>query len=288
MSLELAVIIATRNRPDALADAVADVLAQLPAGAVLIVVDQSDPPTAATNAERLPDRVQHRISPARSLPAGRNEGVEASTAAVLLFLDDDVRLFDGCIEAHLTAYTDPAVGGVVGRIEERVVRPNVPHTANRLDAGGRLKTNLEGHERCRIDTLKGCNMSFRRSALDDAGPFDPGFAGTAFLEDADLSTRVAAAGWQLWFEPAAALRHLSTPSGGVRVGSSDATERWRFHNTGRFVRKHRGWRGGLPMAVTFAAIAGRRAWQWRDPGAFPTLMRALLRGWHSVHSSAPA
>ncbi|MEZ4237535.1 MAG: hypothetical protein R3F59_15590 [Myxococcota bacterium] len=42
----------------------------------------------------------------------------------MLFLDDDARLHPGCLDAHRAAFVDPTVGGVVGQIVERVLRPN--------------------------------------------------------------------------------------------------------------------------------------------------------------------
>jgi len=213
------------------------------------------------------------------LPAARNAGLAQTTGRVVLFLDDDVRLATGCLAAHVAAYADPRVGGVVGRIDEARVRPNASTTVNRVGFGGRVRTNLQGARRQPIATLKGCNMSFLRRAIEQAGGFDPAYSGTAFLEDADASTRVAAAGWELWFEPAAGLQHLSVPSGGVRQPDPHRTEWWRFHNTGYYVRRHRSPLAAPSVALTFAAIASRRAWSWRRPTAMVSLMGALWKGW---------
>lgn len=280
---ELAVVIATLNRPAAVVEAIVDVVEQAPLEIEIAVVDQSDDSafdTVSVGIEAIADaRIRHIRREVRGLVGARNAGIAATTAPIVLFLDDDVRLLTGCIAAHLRAYEDPTVGGVVGRIEERILRPNVATTQNRLDLGGRIRTNLTGRRAQPIQTLKGANMSFRRSALLQAGPFDPGYEGTAFLEDADMSTRVAACGWSLRFEPDAALRHLSLPAGGVRVGSALDTERWRFHNTAYFVRRHRGRRALMPMVATFSAIAIRRSLTWGTPAAVPLLMASLARGW---------
>ena len=130
-----------------------------------------------------------------------------------------------------------------------------------------------------IQTLKGCNMSFRRSALGAAGPFDPAYAGTAFLEDADMSVRVTAAGWSLWYEADARVLHRSDPTGGVRPANRIEQEWWRFHNTGRFVRRHRRAPSLLVVAPSFAAIAVKRALEWRSISAPVHLMGALWAGW---------
>lgn len=273
----IAVVICTRDRPDRLRRVLADLREQPPDE--LVVVDQS---------ERVQpiEGLRHVVDEGRGLPRARNLGLRQVDSEVVLFLDDDVLLLPGCVDAHRRAYEDPRVGGVVGRIVERTLRPNARSTTNRLDRAGRVRTNLEGREPVPIETLKGANMSFRRSALLEAGGFDEGYAGTAFLEDADASVRVARRGWSLRFEPDAAVVHLSEPTGGVRVGDRLRTEWWRFHNTGRFVRLHRGRAAVLPMALAFTAVAVRRAAEWRQPEALPKLLRALHRGWSSARGES--
>ena len=279
----LAVVIATLNRPIAVMDVLRDVLEQAVADTEIAVVDQSDPgalDAVSSGIAALSDvRIRHIHREERGLVGARNCGVRETSAPIVLFLDDDVRLGAGCLRGHLRAYTDPTVGGVVGRIEERVAHPNARRTQNRLDLGGRIRTRLDGDCPVPIQTLKGANMSFRRVALAEAGPFDASYRGTAILEDADMSHRVARAGWSLRYEPSAPVVHLSLPSGGVRVGSDQETERWRFQNTGYFMRRHRGGLALVPMTLTFGAIATRRALEWRRPVALPQLMIALARGW---------
>lgn len=277
----LTVIVCTYRRVDVLPALLGDVVGQLPADGVVWVVDQSPGPEAEAVARIVgglnDSRVRlHHQHP--GLPQARNAGLARCDSEVVWFLDDDCRLHPGALDAHLKAYRDPRVGGVVGWIDEAHVRPNASKTTNRIDRGGRVRTRLTGHQRMPIETLKGCNMSFRVQALRSAGGFDPSYGGTAFLEDADASASVARLGWQLWFEPAARVRHLSRPTGGVRQDSAARTEWWRFHNTGYFVRRHRG-RRALPLtAVVFTAIACRRALEWRSPRAVPRLLSALAQG----------
>jgi GT2 family glycosyltransferase len=281
--LSLAVVLCTRNRGQVLLDALGDVLAQAPKTAEVLVVEQSDHDVYTSVASAVEDASDPRLELIRAKPLGlphaRNVGIRRTTADVLLFLDDDVRLAPGCLEAHLDAYRREGAGGVVGRIDEEIPMTNHPKLANRIGPGGRVLTNLESNVRGEVETLKGANMSFRRKALDVVGVFDENYRGTFLLEDADMSTRVRESGWELWFEPAARLRHLSTPSGGVRQRSALQTARWRFHNTGYFMRKHRGRRSWPQLNATFMAIALKRATQWSDPEVVPVLMGALRDGW---------
>jgi GT2 family glycosyltransferase len=215
------------------------------------------------------------------LPRARNVGLAHCRGEIVVFFDDDVILAEGCLEGHRAAYGDPTVGGAVGRIRERALRPNARRTTNRVGWSGRIHTNLEGEREGPIETLKGANMSLRRRALEQLGSgFDEGYAGTALLEDADLSVRLTRLGWRLRFVPQAALEHLHVPTGGVRTGGPDAAW-WRFRNTAYFVRRHRGARGALPLWATFLALAGREAARARSPARGLALMGALHGGWRA-------
>jgi GT2 family glycosyltransferase len=263
--------------------ALSDVVKQAPADAEVVIVDQSPretfDPVAEWIAARKDPRLRHIPSVKRGLPHARNVGIRATTGRIVLFFDDDVRLHPGCIQAHLSAYSSRGVGGVVGRILETAQWPNSVRTTNRINLGGRIITNLTGGESAEIETLKGANMSFRRPALKQTGPFDENYLGTAYLEDADISVRVRRAGWTLMYEPAATLTHYSAPGGGVRVETMLECEQWKFHNTGYFMRKHRGRASWPALVMTFCAIAAKRSAQWRDPRASTALLRALRKGW---------
>ncbi len=279
MSRALCVIVCTRNRHAVLVDALADVRAQLGPMDRLVVVDQSDDsgPTAAWIATAADERVTHAVSAERGLPQARRHGLTLATAPIVVFFDDDVRLAPGCLEAHRRAYDDGWVGGVVGRLLGPGERPNHPGLANHIGWDGRVRVRLTGTHAGPVGTLKGANMSFRRCALAAVGPPDAGYGGTAFLEDADLSTRVARSGWELRFEPNAEVLHLSAPEGGCRDTASRAAW-WRAHNTGYFFARHRPWALAL-AGIGMGGAALRHAAQHHDPVAVPRLLGALVRGY---------
>ena len=281
-----AVIIATRNRPKWLARTVHSV--DVAAVDCIVVVDQSDELYREDNrtAVEMIDRVVYIDSPIDGLPAARNRGIAVGQEDVLLFFDDDVHIFEGCIAAHMSAYEDPSVGAVVGRIAETVVKSNRRDVGNRMNRLGLLRTNLWGTSAQVVDAVKGANMSFRRAALDEVGGFDGSYGGTAYLEEVDVSERLRALGWTILFEPKAEVVHFSAPAGGVRVGSQQQTERWRFQNTGYFLGKHRSLMDGGLGHLTYSAVALKRGLEWRDPLAAGKLMRALLAGWREGRSAS--
>lgn len=67
----------------------------------------------------------------------------------------------------------------------------------------------EGYQRTHADSFiapffPGSNVAFRRQALSDAGPYD---RRCRTGEDQDMFLRVAKAGWEVYFEPRALVRH---------------------------------------------------------------------------------
>jgi GT2 family glycosyltransferase len=277
------VVLATVGRPAGAAAVAAQVVAQLPADGELVVVDQSAPADAeALRAALPPDpRVLWRPSWPPGLPRARNVGLRAARGDVVWFVDDDVALHPGALAAHLAAYADPRVGCVAGRIVERRLAANSRRLRNDVGWDGRIHTRLDVDHDGVVATAKGANMSFRRAPLLAAGGFDPGFAGTSLLEDADASRRVAAGGWRIHFVAAAAVDHEHAPTGGARRPPAEAL-RWRLFNTGRYLRRHRGWAGVALALVPQAAVAVRST--RREPGAGPAwrLLRAYVQGARSV------
>ncbi len=274
----LAGVICTVDRAGHLARLLPAVLAQLPAGAEVVVVDQSGDEEHARIRAVVPPEVCLIRLDRRSLPAARNVGIAATRAPIVLFLDDDVVPFPGCLAGHLAAYRDPTVGGVVGRIVERRLRPNSRRVRNDIGWDGRIRVRLDGDTDGPIGSLKGANLSARRRALEEVGGFDEGWGGTALLEDADLSERLARRGWRLWFAAGAGVEHFHAETGGVRVGSPEATERWRFRNTARFLVRHRGRGAAVHATPTRIVVAAARAVRWRRPAAVPELLGAWVRG----------
>ena len=67
-------------------------------------------------------------------------------------------------------------------------------------------------------------MLMRRSAFEAAGGFDEGY--WMYMEDLDLSYRLAQEGWLSWYEPAATVRHVK---GGTVGGPRPLRLNWHFH-----------------------------------------------------------
>jgi GT2 family glycosyltransferase len=276
----VSIVIPSYNRPAILQDTIAQVLRQPFRNYELWVVDQSVPDDAQANAkyvEELGDPRVHYLHLSRNgLPNARNEALVRARGEIVLFLDDDVILLaEDFIGAHLRAYEDTTVGGVVGRHVERSLRINSRHTACHVSWSGRTIFNLFGTEKVEVRSCKGSNMSFRMAVVNEVGGFD---RRTQMLEETDYSTRVRAAGWHIIFEPAAEVVHLSSPAGGVRRQNKLQQECRRFESTAYYIGKHRGFVGAATFVATFTLIACARAVRFRSISAVPVLYKALFKG----------
>ena len=193
---------------------------QLRPGDELIVVDQDGSGTTvvATMPEELRARVRVLSLRPASLTLARNLGLDAASADVVVFCDDDVILDAGFLEAHVAAYEDSRVVAVAGRVVDPVVSPAPagPEPTGRLRADGSFTTNFDSSTPQEVDFGMGCNMSFRRAAAVAAGGFDERFTGTFYREEGDMFRRVKAPGSRVLFVPAASLTHLRAPAGGCR------------------------------------------------------------------------
>lgn len=232
----VSVVVPTYNRPQALLETVRSLLEQQYAASEIIVVDQSeDVPESVELFFRRDHVVKLRYIRLEqpSLPKARNVGIQQASGDVVLFVDDDVvPLHDDFILRHVVNFTDPRVVGVAGRvIEDGVESHSGP--ALRVSRWGTISGNPDSTLRTRSDTMKGCNMSFRREAAIRAGLFSNEIIGTAQFEDAEFALRLQkVSGKQIIFDPEAGLHHRRVPTGGCGSRQVSALERHfsRFHN----------------------------------------------------------
>jgi GT2 family glycosyltransferase len=95
-------------------------------------------------------------------------------------------------------------------------------------------------------------MLLRRAAFEQVGGFDVGY--WMYMEDLDLSYRLAQRGWLTWYEPGATVMHVK---GGTTGGERSPRLNWAFHRgMYRFYRKHyAAQRSAAVNAAVYAGIA---------------------------------
>lgn len=165
------VIVPTLGRPGYLEVALTSLALQ---AADVVVVEDGPPGRSREIAAHHGARYVSLGEP-RGLNAARNAGLHASEGELVVFVDDDVRVGPGWLEALRAAAgqtpgTDLFTGPIQARFEGHALRmcgrEGPPITA--LDLGD---TDREAPH------AWGANMAIRRSAFDRVGDFDPGLSG---------------------------------------------------------------------------------------------------------------
>jgi len=256
----------------------------------VIVVDGSTARLPARMRRRLRKRLGGTrirfVATPPGLPRQRNLGATLAHGSVVVFLDDDVVLERGYLEAIAAVYeNDPyaAIGGVGGaqvpdptpresRLRRAVCRTFLleSYGDGRLKRSGRPSYLLSPTEECAVEFLSGCNMSYRREVLSELD-FDERLCGYALGEDLDFSYRVARR-WALVATPAARCDHRQAKGGRPET---DAFRAMSIFNKYLFFREHVA-RNPLDWLAYAWATLGGILIRLRAPGARG--LRGVVRG----------
>ena len=184
----------------------------------------------------------------RGINVARNTALEAATGELVCFLDDDVEVWPGWLEALLAAareYEDyEAFGGPI--------RPRLE--GGRLHTCGREPlpvTSLDlGPEDRDAEFAWGANLAVRRAAFERIGAFDPALGGAG--DEEDWQRRLRAAGGRVRYVAAAGVDHRRAGED-ARIRS---LSRAAFHR-GRAARRYDAFRGAAPPpAAELRTLAG--------------------------------
>ena len=247
MAPTASIIIPTRDRADYLDVALRSVVPQADAArAEVLVLD--DGPSDATRevAERHGARYLARTPP-HGLNAARNAGVDAAAADLVVFIDDDVDVHPGWLDALLTAHaTAPEdVGAFTGPIVPRFE----DHAFRTCGREGPPITFLDlGPADTDAPYAWGANMALRRTAVERVGRFDEGLNFGAGDEQ-EWQDRLHAAGLRIRYVAAAGLDHRRAGDDTrLRALARSAYRR------GRSTRRWDVWRGAAPTAASEARV----------------------------------
>ena len=249
MTPSVSIVFPTRRRHDYLRVALASVTAQAARHGAEVVVVEDDPERLATR--RLAEAHGARyiaLGSARGINVARNAGVSVARADLICFLDDDVEVWPGWLDALLA--------GVDGCPDHQAfggpIRP-------RLE-GGRLPTC--GREPVPITSLDlgpvdrdaafawGANFALRRAAVERIGGFDPqlNFCG----DEEDWQRRLRAAGGRVRYVAGAGVDHRRAgPDARLRSLVRGA------HQRGRHARRYDERKGvAPPLSAELRVLAG--------------------------------
>jgi glucosyl-dolichyl phosphate glucuronosyltransferase len=186
---------------------------------IVLVIDHC-PELLALSRERWPDVgvVPNRETP--GLSGARNTGVAECTGDVVAFLDDDAIAAPDWLDRLSTGYADPRVVGVGGAVRPLWTAGRPRWFPPEFDwVVGCTHSGMPGKP-SPVRNLVGANMSFRRTAFDEAGGFrhELGRVGTvpAGCEETELAIRVSdeRPGSVILYDPAARVDHVVPPARG--------------------------------------------------------------------------
>ena len=165
----------------------------------VIVVD--DGSSDATSAIAQGYDVRLIRTPNGGLSRARNIGLAAATGQIVAYIDDDAYPdphWLTYLAAVFTSYDHVGVGG------PNIPPPHDPPLAHCVAAapGGPSHVLLSDTV---AEHIPGCNMAFRKWALEAIGGFDPRFRTAG--DDVDICWRLQERGWTLGFSPAALVWH---------------------------------------------------------------------------------
>lgn len=248
----------------------------------VVVVDDGSGPAAAARiaaiATRLGARVVRRPEPGGPA-AARRTGMAATSAPLLAFVDADCAPPAGWVEALLPHFGAPQVAAVAPRVTgppAAGLRGRFEQTRSPLDRGAVPGLVRPG---TRTGFVPAAALLARRDAVEAVGSFAPDLR---VGEDVDLVWRLAAAGWQVRYDPTVTATHPARD--GLRAWLG---QRYRYGTSAaRLARRHPGrlaaaavpWQTA-PWAA--AAAAGR----WRaaaGAAAAATVVDTVRLRWHGV------
>jgi N-acetylglucosaminyl-diphospho-decaprenol L-rhamnosyltransferase len=271
------------------ADLLADCLRSLPGACAgwwprteVIVVDNASTDNSADMVRtRFPHVRLIHLPENLGFSGGNNAGIRAARGDYILLLNPDTVAHPGSISLlcdYMEAHPEAGIIGprllnadgslqpsrrrfptlTTALIESTPLQQFVPN-ASSLRRFYMLDRPEDAPQQ--VDWLSGAVLLCRREALEQAGPFDPGYF--MFSEEVDLCRRVAQAGWSIAYLPAAEVTHFgggstdqAVPSRHINFNTSKARY-FRIHEgrvLGRLVR--------LYLLGTYAAQSASEAAKW--------------------------
>ena len=235
------------------------------AGIQVVLVDNASADGSAVRAlDRHPEvtLVQNRDN--RGFASAANQGIRASSARFVFLMNPDAEISAGTLSAE-DRPTAGAIGPLV-REPDGSIYPSarrIPSIAeavghaflhpfdpdNRFSRAYTMADWDRASER-EVSWVSGSCVLLRRAALDEVGSFDEGYF--MYAEDADLCTRMRAAGWTVVFTPELEVTHAR----GVSTGNSKRMIREHSRSIYRYFSKHHA-QGLRRVLLPFAWVALR-------------------------------
>jgi glycosyltransferase involved in cell wall biosynthesis len=164
------------------------------------------------------------FEPGRGKSTALNTALRRARGRVLAFTDDDCYPAPDFLKRIWSAFADPTVGYITGRIILHDPE-DYPITINESTT----PRTFPGRSFICAGTIHGANMAFRRVVLFAIDGFDPLFGPGAFFvaEELDAAGRASALGWKGEYRPEIVVRHHHGRK------ASDVPALWKSYAIGR-------------------------------------------------------
>lgn len=226
-TLELSVVVATRNGEEWIGEALQSLLRQTlaaPRFEIIVVNNGSSDRTAEVVEElisRGPGNLRLLSEEVPGLSRARNTGLRAGRGRIVAFLDDDARADPEWLSALAPLFDDPRVAAAGGPIELTWTSPAPAWWSAELDpVQGRLDYGPRPRRLTYPEVPYGSNLAVRRTVLERIGLFREslGRTGQSLMagEELELCLRIIQAGYEIAYEPAARVHHLAIPRRATR------------------------------------------------------------------------
>jgi GT2 family glycosyltransferase len=227
------IIIPTYNRPHMAAQVLLGLESQLAIVDKVIIVWQGKQQPDITTGKNI--ILVKSVPP--NLPRARNLGITYGHNPIVLFLDDDIEICKGLLDAHRRAYENPKVGAVAGRLSDENFNSDSTESATFDETTGRLIQNFCVQQSGETISVMGANMSFRRKALLHINGFDEQYLHNALWEEVDAAFRLRRAGFIIEYRADAKVIHRKVKTGGCRTQTGAKYLFNQFANTTYFAKR---------------------------------------------------
>jgi GT2 family glycosyltransferase len=261
---------------------------------VLVVDNASTDGSQALLVRRYPEVRLLSLPRNLGLTGANNAGFRAARGEVLISLNNDTEAGPHFVKALADALVAHPEAGMAASKMLLFDRRDTIHSAGdgyRVD-GIPFNRGVWQRDEGQFDEpgwiFGGCGgaVAYRRTMLDEIGPFDETFF--MYCEDVDLNWRAQLAGWRCWYTPAAVVYHKLSATGGGPIASF-----YTGRNTLWVIAKNyppsllgRHWRDIAAAQVSVSRDALRA---WRGEAARARLRGQLagLAGWPRLRRRHP-
>ncbi|HEY7054897.1 MAG TPA: glycosyltransferase, partial [Vicinamibacterales bacterium] len=224
--------------------------------------------------------------PNGGLSLARNIGLAHATGEIVAYTDADVRV-DPLWLAYLV---QPFMtSDVVGSGGPNICPEDDPRTAQCVARAPGGPTHVLLDDRI-AEHVPGCNMAFRRNALNEIGGFNPIYLRAG--DDVDVCWRLQARGWRIGFAPSALVwhRHRARVKGYWRqqVGYGEGETWLALKHPDKFIGGDMLWRGRIYSSLPFVRALYRdrlNTGTW-GTAAFPSIYNVGASGLTFLPASA--